>query len=70
MTLFCGCGDWWPEPGDVFWYGPGDFSIYAKHRATKCISCGRRVAIGDGDGDGDGTGFGFGYGSGDDEGEQ
>ncbi len=47
MSLSCSCleGDW--EPGAVYWYEPKDFSVYAKRRATRCKSCGARIARGD-----------------------
>lgn len=47
MTLSCSCADWDPEPGDIDWYAPSDFSTYGGRRATKCISCGARIAPGD-----------------------
>lgn len=46
MTLSCSCDDWNPNPGDIGWYTPCDFSIYARKRATRCISCGKRIAPG------------------------
>lgn len=47
MSLSCSCADWDPEPGDIGWYEPSDFSTYSGRRAKKCISCGARIAPGD-----------------------
>lgn len=47
MTLTCSCGDHELEPGEIYWYGPADFSTYNKVRATRCCSCGARIINGD-----------------------
>ena len=45
MGLSCSC-DYDPGPGDVCWYNPSDFITFTGKRATKCCSCGGRVAPG------------------------
>lgn len=46
MGLSCSC-DYEPEPGDVVFYSPSDFSVYSGKRSTHCCSCWARIRPGD-----------------------
>lgn len=46
MSLSCYC-EYDPEPGDVVWWKPQDYTVYARNRRTKCCSCGNTISHGD-----------------------
>jgi len=41
--LSCEC-DYEPEPGDIWWYQPNDYTSYSSKRRTKCCSCGEKIS--------------------------
>ncbi len=46
MSLTCAC-DYDPEPGDICWVAPRDYSVLATKRARKCCSCGDKITPGE-----------------------
>ena len=46
MSLSCSCGDYEPEPGDVTWWPPEDFTVLTTKRSRPCHSCGSRIQPG------------------------
>ncbi len=47
MSLSCECDtDWYPEPGDTFWYWPEDYSILKGKRRCRCVSCKQLIDLG------------------------
>ncbi len=42
MSLSCSCGDWEPEPGDVAWFPPSDYTTLTLKVSRECNSCGIR----------------------------
>jgi len=45
MTLSCTC-DYDPEPGDILWWHPNDYSVLDTIRAKRCACCGSRIVPG------------------------
>lgn len=47
MSLSCGCDtDWYPDPGDTYWYGPRDATPLATKRSRRCTSCRGKITPG------------------------
>lgn len=46
MSLSCYC-DYDPEPGDICWYRPHDFTTLKMKRSRRCRSCGCTIRPGD-----------------------
>jgi hypothetical protein len=47
MSLSCECDtDWYPEPGDIVWNSPGDYTELKTKRRCRCISCKELIDIG------------------------
>ena len=47
MSLTCECGDYDPEPGDVYVSAVRGYTTLATKRSRKCCSCDERIAVGD-----------------------
>lgn len=45
MSLSCYC-EYDPEPGQVVWYNPTDYSVLATKRYRKCCSCSTKILPG------------------------
>ena len=47
MSLSCYCDDYYPDPGDILWLWPNDYSTLATKRSRKCCSCGVKITPGE-----------------------
>ena len=45
MSLSCSC-EWDPEPGDITWYPPNDYSLFDTNKRKRCCSCKELIEIG------------------------
>lgn len=47
MSISCDCDiDYCPEPGDVIWYWPADYTELSTTRRCRCVSCKQLIDVG------------------------
>ncbi len=46
MGLSCKCEDFDPEPGEIVWEFPREYSAYPRKRPAKCCSCEEKIIQG------------------------